>query len=234
MARRPGHLLLAGAAAWICVVVLPRDRFGSSFVEPSSAASSPQHLKSEGAQGSLRVSRADAVRWASVLAVGLGGAAPSTGAVGSLALLTGVTKPWGKRPDGGDDELHTGGVEWEDIKVGTGALAKIGDIVAINMRVSATIKEKEIVIEDTNGKSKDFRFGVGQMIPGMDEGIFGMRTGGVRKMRIPGNLAFGAKAIPATYKRDGVPQYAPVEAIVTLEFIPGADDVYRYGTDDAD
>eukprot|EP00435_Cladocopium_sp_Y103_P056838 s450_g19.t1 len=33
----------------------------------------------------------------------------------------GVTKAWKTRPDGGEDEVHTGGVEWEDVKVGTGA-----------------------------------------------------------------------------------------------------------------
>lgn len=82
------------------------------------------------------------------------------------------------------------------------------------------------------GQAKDFRYGVGQMLPGMDEGIKGMKTGGVRKMRIPGNLAFGEKPLPSAPGRMALPPFQPVEAIVTLDFIPGSDAVYDYGEED--
>lgn len=40
------------------------------------------------------------------------------------------------------------------------------------------------------------RVGTGQVIPGLDEGILGMKSGGVRRLYIPGPLAFpkGVKA----------------------------------------
>ena len=40
------------------------------------------------------------------------------------------------------------------------------------------------------GSPYDFRGGSGQVIPGLDEGIRGMQPGGVRRLYIPGNLAF--------------------------------------------
>mmetsp|Transcript_73787 Transcript_73787/g.195873 ORF Transcript_73787/g.195873 Transcript_73787/m.195873 type:complete len:196 (+) Transcript_73787:2-589(+) len=150
------------------------------------------------------------------------GAAPSYGD-------SGITEPWGLRSDGSEDDLHTGGVAWEDIKVGTGATAKVGDLIAVDYKVKCVVKERQITIEDTKGTSRDYRFGIGQMLPGMDEGIRGMRTGGVRKLQIPGKLAFGDKGIPAALGRPAVPAMTPVEVEVTLNFIPGRDEVYEYG-----
>ena len=40
------------------------------------------------------------------------------------------------------------------------------------------------------GSPYDFRVGAGQVIPGLDEGIRSMQPGGVRRLYIPGNLAF--------------------------------------------
>ncbi|CAJ1397158.1 unnamed protein product [Effrenium voratum] len=144
----------------------------------------------------------------------------------------GVTKPWSKRPDGGEDEIHVGGVEWEDVKVGTGASPQIGDQIGLRYTLKAFVREREVVVEDIKDKAKDFRFGVGQLLPGMDEGIQGMKTGGVRKMRIPGNLAFGERGLPSAPGRMALPPFQPVEATVTLDFIPGADSVYDYGSQD--
>ena len=49
-----------------------------------------------------------------------------------------------------------------------------------------------------------------------------MKTGGVRKLRIPGTLAFGEKPLPSAPGRMALPPFQPVEATVTLDFIPGA------------
>mmetsp|Transcript_20393 Transcript_20393/g.70660 ORF Transcript_20393/g.70660 Transcript_20393/m.70660 type:complete len:224 (-) Transcript_20393:152-823(-) len=175
------------------------------------------------------VSRSAALRrlWlgAAAASPSLVGAAPSFG-------LSGVTAPWGTDPNGGEDTLHTGGVEWEDVKVGTGSTPKIGDLVAIQFTCTANIRERELTIDDTNGKARDYRFGVGQMLAGMDEGLLGMRTGGQRRLKIPGKLAFGSKAVPAGTGRPSIPAYTPVEVLVSLDFIPGSDEVYSFGKAD--
>ncbi|CAJ1397157.1 unnamed protein product [Effrenium voratum] len=109
----------------------------------------------------------------------------------------GVTKPWSKRPDGGEDEIHVGGVEWdEDVKVGTGASPQIGDQIGLRYTLKAFVREREVVVEDIKDKAKDFRFGVGQLLPGMDEGIQGMKTGGVRKCGSPGTWPSARGACP--------------------------------------
>jgi peptidylprolyl isomerase len=40
------------------------------------------------------------------------------------------------------------------------------------------------------GKPYDIRLGAGNVIPGLDEGISTMRSGGLRRLYIPGSLAF--------------------------------------------
>lgn len=222
---RNGCLLLAGAAVWLCLEAFSRS--GSNFIQNGRSSSS--HVETfEGRQASdkYQVSRSEILRWLPAVAIGSLGMEPSRGA-------SGVTEAWKVRPDGSEDDIHTGGVEWEDVKVGTGASPQIGQMVAVNYVVKANVREKEVTVDDTKGQSRDFRFGIGQMLPGMDEGIAGMKTGGTRVLRIPGGLAFGKKAVPAAVGRPNVPPFTPVEVTVTLEFIPGADDVYKYGEDDA-
>ena len=43
-----------------------------------------------------------------------------------------------------------------------------------------------------DGEPLEFRVGTGYVIPGMEEGVVGMREGGVRKLVIPPELAYGA------------------------------------------
>mmetsp|Transcript_15060 Transcript_15060/g.47272 ORF Transcript_15060/g.47272 Transcript_15060/m.47272 type:complete len:212 (-) Transcript_15060:45-680(-) len=205
--RQTGRLLLAALGAWLCLG--PPGPLG--FAAPSRGAGE-------------EVSRAAAVRLLPGLAAGLA-AAPGR-------AESGTTTAWGTRPDGSPDEIHTGGVEWEDIKVGTGSSPKIGDLIAVEFTAKAYLKEREITIDNTKGKPRDYRFGIGQMVPGMDEGVRGMKTGGTRKLRIPGRLAFGNRAVPAAPGRPALPANTPIEVMVTLQFIPGADDVYTFGESD--
>lgn len=207
--RRPRALIFGCAAACALYVLSPSR---SAFV----------------ANNGSEVTRRQIVQWLPAATAAAGAASPAF----AEELKKGKTTPWQTRPDGSEDTIHTGGVEWEDIKIGTGSTPKIGQLVAINFVASCNVKEREITIEDTNGKAKDYRFGIGQMLAGMDEGVRGMRTGGVRKMSIPGELAFGSKAVPAAVGRPSIPAYTPIDVTVTLEFIPGADSVYEYGQED--
>ena len=48
----------------------------------------------------------------------------------------------------------------------------------------------------SRGKKFDFQVGKGQVIQGWDEGVAGMMKGGVRRLIIPSNLAYGETGVP--------------------------------------
>lgn len=75
----------------------------------------------------------------------------------------------------------------EDITVGTGATAVVGDTLTVNY-----------VGRFTNGQTFDsglytFRLGAGAVIQGWDLGLAGMKVGGKRRLTIPPNLAYGSR-----------------------------------------
>ena len=87
------------------------------------------------------------------------------------------------------------GLEYWDIKVGTGAEAKAGHNVKVDYTGWLTDGKK---FDSSVGTGKPFGFmlGAGQVIKGWDEGVAGMKVGGKRQLRIPPDLAYGAKGYP--------------------------------------
>eukprot|EP00930_Biecheleria_cincta_P026849 TRINITY_DN1887_c0_g2_i1.p1 TRINITY_DN1887_c0_g2~~TRINITY_DN1887_c0_g2_i1.p1 ORF type:complete len:227 (+),score=42.47 TRINITY_DN1887_c0_g2_i1:78-758(+) len=217
--RRSRRVILLGCAAALALLARSSSN-GFAFVPFPTSPEQPGELTSR-----RELLRAGVLGLTSTLLV-----EPSWGLC--EGCKKGVTEPWVKDLNGNDDEIHLGGVEWEDVKVGTGAEPQRGNQIAIDFTIKANVREREVVVDKTTDKPKDFRFGIGQMLPGMDEGIRGMRTGGTRIMRIPGNLAFGPKVVPAAPGRSSIPAFTPVEVEVTLRAVPGADDVYQYGAVD--
>jgi peptidylprolyl isomerase len=67
------------------------------------------------------------------------------------------------------------------------------------------------------------RFGVGQVVQGLDEGLKTMKVGGIRRLYVPGPLAF-PKGLSAAAGRPRVPPSSPVIFDVQLLYIPGFDD----------
>lgn len=61
------------------------------------------------------------------------------------------------------------------------------------------------------------------MIPGLDEGILSMRSGGVRRLYIPGSLSF-PKGLASGPGRPRVPPKSPVMFDVQLLYVPGLDE----------
>jgi FKBP-type peptidyl-prolyl cis-trans isomerase len=99
---------------------------------------------------------------------------------------TKVSGPPTKLPDG---------LEYWDIKLGTGKTAEKGSSVSVNYTGWFT-----------NGKKFDSSIGRGPftveplgsapVIKGWNEGIVGMKVGGKRQLRIPPDLAYGAQGYP--------------------------------------
>lgn len=103
--------------------------------------------------------------------------------------------PIGKRH--GDTTISESGLKYIDQKIGNGAPPMPGHTVMAHY-----------VGKLTNGQTFDsntdpappfeFKIGVGQVIPGWDEGILSMRVGGKRRLIVPAKLGYGDRGAPPT------------------------------------
>ncbi|MHB8877918.1 MAG: FKBP-type peptidyl-prolyl cis-trans isomerase [Myxococcaceae bacterium] len=83
----------------------------------------------------------------------------------------------------------------DDIKVGTGKEAKAGTKVTVHYVGTLTSGSKFDSSRD-RGEGFSFKLGAGQVIQGWDQGVAGMKVGGVRKLTIPPELGYGARGYP--------------------------------------
>jgi FKBP-type peptidyl-prolyl cis-trans isomerase FkpA len=98
-------------------------------------------------------------------------------------LLQGATMP---------QKTTASGLQYEDIKVGEGDVASAGQTVAVHYTGWLTNGKKFDSSKD-RGQPFEFPLGGGRVIKGWDEGVQGMKVGGVRKLTIPPNLAYGSR-----------------------------------------
>jgi len=87
------------------------------------------------------------------------------------------------------------GLEYWDIKVGTGAEAHSGQHVKVDYTGWFTNGKKFDSSVD-RGRPFEFMLDAGQVIKGWDEGVAGMKVGGKRQLRIPPGLAYGPAGHP--------------------------------------
>lgn len=87
-------------------------------------------------------------------------------------------------------------VKIEDTQVGTGAVAKDGDQLVVNY----TGKLQDGTVFDSSVSKTPFEFtlGGGEVIPGWDSGLVGMKVGGKRTLTIPPSLGYGAQGAGST------------------------------------
>ncbi|PUA16556.1 FKBP-type peptidyl-prolyl cis-trans isomerase [Glaciimonas sp. PCH181] len=89
------------------------------------------------------------------------------------------------------------GLQYEDTTVGTGAEAKAGDNVSVHytgwlQKPDGSAGTKFDSSKD-RGDPFEFPLGAGHVIKGWDEGVQGMKIGGVRKLVIPAAIGYGAR-----------------------------------------
>ncbi len=93
----------------------------------------------------------------------------------------------------GKPQTTPSGVEYWDIKVGTGATAVAGKRLSMNYTGWLTDGKKFDSSMDRRGEPFEFTLGKGQVIKGWDEGVAGMKVGGKRQLRIPPQAGYGAR-----------------------------------------
>ena len=84
------------------------------------------------------------------------------------------------------------GLIYEDTTIGDGAEARAGDQVVVHYTGWLTNGSK---FDSSKDRDEPFEFPLGRrnVIAGWDEGVQGMRVGGVRKLTIPPHLGYGAR-----------------------------------------
>src|ERR1700690_990180 len=95
----------------------------------------------------------------------------------------------------GDGVKTDSGLQYWDIKRGTGAVARDGERVKVHYTGWLTTGKKFDSSVDAH-QPYDFTLGQGDVIKGWDEGVAGMKVGGKRQLRIPPDLAYGAEGHP--------------------------------------
>ena len=108
-----------------------------------------------------------------ILALGCGGGGKKSGAAGI-----------------GDTVTTASGLQYVDLKFGTGASPQNGQTAVVQYTGWLTNGRK---FDSSKDRNEPFRFPVGQgrVIKGWDEGVASMKAGGTRKLIIPPQLAYG-------------------------------------------
>ena len=95
----------------------------------------------------------------------------------------------------GNPTKTASGLEYWDIKAGTGAVATKGQQVRVHYTGWLTDGKKFDSSVD-RGQPFVFPLGGGRVIKGWDEGVAGMKVGGKRQLRISPDLGYGARGTP--------------------------------------
>lgn len=84
----------------------------------------------------------------------------------------------------------------KDIEKGSGATAESGDEVTVQYVGVNYENGKEFDSSWSRNEPFTFQLGAGQVIPGWDQGVEGMKVGGRRELIIPPGLAYGPAGSP--------------------------------------
>ncbi|XP_068622591.1 46 kDa FK506-binding nuclear protein [Battus philenor] len=100
-----------------------------------------------------------------------------------------------KAVDKKEKKTLSGGVIIEDLKVGSGAIAKPGKVVTVYYE--GRMKQNNKMFDNClKGPGFKFKVGAKDVISGWDVGVAGMKVGGKRKIICPPAMAYGAKGSP--------------------------------------
>ena len=101
------------------------------------------------------------------------------------------------RPDLNSDqwiEIENGLMMWEEVK-GDGPAVPSGAKVKVHYTGWLT-DDKATVFDSSRSRGQTISFSLNGVITGWKQGIPGLKPGGIRYLKIPGNMAYGAAGIP--------------------------------------
>lgn len=88
----------------------------------------------------------------------------------------------------------------DDIVVGEGDEATVGKKVTVHYVGVSFSTGAEFDASWNRGQPFRFKLGKGQVIPGWEQGVAGMKVGGRRRLTIPSALAYGARGAGGVIK----------------------------------
>jgi FKBP-type peptidyl-prolyl cis-trans isomerase len=117
-----------------------------------------------------------------------------------MLIFTDLFHPFGQvdslsaTTDSADSSTLPGGVRIEELSLGQGKAVNQTSSITIHYTITLTDGTK---IESTHDLGQPLRVSLGQnsLIKGFEEGVIGMKVGGLRRIIIPPALAYGNQAI---------------------------------------
>jgi len=100
-------------------------------------------------------------------------------------------------PPSGDIPFELG---IDDLAVGDGDEATAGKKVTVHYVGVSFLTGEQFDASWDRGQPFEFKLGKGQVIPGWDQGVAGMKVGGRRRLTIPSALAYGARGAGGAIK----------------------------------
>jgi FKBP-type peptidyl-prolyl cis-trans isomerase FkpA len=112
-----------------------------------------------------------------------------TNTAATATALAAQATPFGAENDAELISLASG-LQYEDLQVGEGTAAQEGDQVTVHY--TGWLTDGTEFDSSLDGDPITFSLARGTLIDGWIEGVAGMQPGGVRRLYIPGDLAYGA------------------------------------------
>ena len=100
-------------------------------------------------------------------------------------------------PPAGDIPFELG---IDDLTVGDGDEAGAGKKVTVHYVGVSFLTGEQFDASWDRGQPFEFKLGKGQVIPGWDQGVAGMKVGGRRRLTIPSAMAYGARGAGGVIK----------------------------------
>ena len=85
---------------------------------------------------------------------------------------------------------HVDGLQVIDIEEGNGTVVQPG--ATITAHYTGALCKNGIIFQSSHDFGKPISFGLGQVIRGWTEGVPGMKVGGMRRLIIPSEMAYGS------------------------------------------